>query len=542
VSPGAKRRISTTPLGERYLSDEATAPILDRVPRLGAEMVTSAAARFRVWAPTARRVEVELEGRRYGLDDEADGMFATTINAEAGARYRYVLDGEGTFPDPCSRAQPDGVTGASELVDTARFASTIPSWSAPALSDLVIYELHVGAFSTRGTFEAVIPRLEMLRDLGVRAIELMPIGTFPGQRGWGYDGLYTSAPHPVYGGPDKLAELVGAAHRADLGVILDVVYNHLGPGSEAMTAFAPYLGARSTLWGQALDYTKHGVREWAIQNAELWVRDFRVDGLRLDATHAIFDDSAVHVLAELATRVRAINPEVFVISESEPGDLRPIEQWGHDAQWGDELHHAIHALVTGERDGYYAKYGSLEDLKWALVRPQREHLVVCDQNHDQVGNRAFGDRLHGAKLRLAAFCVLLSSGTPLIFMGEEYDEEHPFQFFSDHTDPNIAAATREGRRREFAAFAAFGGEEIPDPGDEATFLRSKLDPADGDPSMREYYRYLLELRGGLRGTPVELRLDEAHRVVRVLRGATELVMNFSDREVEGIPPWTGVVV
>jgi len=487
-------------------------------------------------------VAVEIDDERYGLDQEADGMFAVTLEAVPGARYRYVLDGDGSLPDPCSYAQPDGVSGASELIDVTRYSGSMAVWDTSGLAELVIYELHVGTFSQAGTFEAILARLGALRELGIRAIELMPIGTFPGQRGWGYDGLYSSAPHPVYGGPDKLAQLVDAAHRADLGVILDVVYNHLGPGSEALTAFGPYLGPQATFWGQALDYSQVGVREWAIQNAELWVRDFGIDGLRLDATHAVFDDSRVHVLAELADRVRTLNPDVLVISEAAPGDLRPIEEWGHDAQWADELHHAVHALVTGEHDGYYANYGSTEELAWALERPEGERLVVCAQNHDQIGNRAFGDRLHGAKLRLAAFCVLLSSGTPLIFMGEEYDEPHPFQFFADHTDRAIAAATTEGRRKEFASFAAFSGKEIPDPGELSTFLRSKLDPASGDLEMREYYRYLLELRGRLRGLPVEVRLDEDHRVVRVLRGTTELAMNFSDREVEGIPPWTGVVL
>jgi maltooligosyltrehalose trehalohydrolase len=469
-------------------------------------------------------------------------MFAAVLAAAPGAGYLYVLDGEGVLPDPCSYAQPEGVNGASELIDVAKYSRSMARWNAPGLAELVIYELHVGTFTEAGTFEAVIARLGALRELGIRAIELMPIGTFPGRRGWGYDGLYSFAPHPVYGGPDKLAELIDAAHRADLGVILDVVYNHLGPGAEAITAFGPYFGPHATFWGQALDYAQRGVREWAIQNAELWVRDFGIDGLRLDATHAIFDDSPVHVLTELADRVRVLNPDVLVISEAAPGDLRPIEEWGHDAQWADELHHAVHALVTGERDGYYAKYGSTGELARALDRPERERLVVCAQNHDQVGNRAFGDRLHGAKLRLAAFCVLLSSGTPLIFMGEEYDEPHPFQFFADHTDPQIAAATREGRRKEFASFAAFSGAEIPDPGELSTFLRSKLDPEGGDLETREYYQYLLKLRRKLQGLPVEVRLDEDHRVVRVQRGTTELAMNFSDREVEGIPPWTGVVL
>jgi maltooligosyltrehalose trehalohydrolase len=452
-----------------------------------------------------------------------------------------VLDGGGSYPDPCSRSQPDGVGYPSEIVDTASFCDLITPWDAPGLGELVIYELNVGTFAQAGTFEAIEERLSTLRELGVRAVELMPIATFPGRRGWGYDGLYISAPHPVYEGPTMLARFIDAAHRADLGVILDVVYNHLGPGSEKMTAFGPYLGSGTTAWGDALDYSLLGVREWAIQNAELWVRDFRVDGLRLDATHAIVDTTEHHVLAELAERVRALNPSAFVISEMETGDLRPIEEWKHDAQWGDELHHAVHTLLTGEHEGYYANYGTLEDLARALERPERERVIVCAQNHDQVGNRAFGDRLHGAKLRLAAFCVVLSGGTPLLFMGEEYDEAHPFQFFTDHTDPGIAAATRDGRRREFAAFASFAGEEIPDPQDVNTFWHSKLDPVNGDPATREYYRDLLKLREQLRGESLEATVDETRRILRVRRGPTELIMNFSDVDCDGVPPWTGVV-
>jgi maltooligosyltrehalose trehalohydrolase len=474
------------------------------------------------------------------MDRENDGLHATTVPAAVGARYQFFVDGKGPFPDPCSRSQPDGVAGASELIDTSRFAGRVASFQAPALDDLVIYELHVGTFTHAGTFDAVAERLGGLRDLGVRAIEVMPLATFDGRRGWGYDGLYTYAPYAPYGGPERFAALVDAAHRAGLGVIVDVVYNHLGPGAQALTAFGPYLHETETLWGRAIDYRQRGVREWAIQNAEMWVRDYAVDGLRIDAAHAIVDDGDPHVLKELATRVHDYNPAAFVISEMESGDLRPIQEWGHDAQWADELHHAVHTVLTGEHEGYYAEYGTLGDIAWALQRPERERLVVCAQNHDQVGNRAVGDRLHGVKLRLAAFCVLTSASTPLLFMGEEYDEVHPFQFFTDHTDPELAEATREGRRREFADFAAFGGKEIPDPQSETTFVASKLDPTNGDAATRAYYRELLLLRARLRGRPVSVRVDEERRLIRVQRGDIELVMNFSDDIVEGVLPWSGV--
>jgi maltooligosyltrehalose trehalohydrolase len=330
-----------------------------------------------------------------------------------------------------------------------------------------------------------------LRDLGVTAIELMPVGTFPGMRNWGYDGVYIFAPHPVYGGPPGLAQLIDAAHAHGLAVFLDVVYNHIGPGFEAVASFGPYFTDRhETLWGPALDYSERGVREWAIQNAELWVRDYHVDGLRLDAVDTIHDESDPHILEELARRIHSLNPNALVVSEVGTGDLRPIEDWGHDAQWADELHHELHVALTGERDGYYSRFGTPAGLARAIAGDARR--VVYAQNHDQVGNRALGDRLSPERLRLAASVVLQSPNTPLIFMGEEYGEPNPFQFFADHVDTEAARAAREGRKREFASFAAFAAE-VPDPQDEQTFLRSKLSREE-TPGMRELYAELLRLR------------------------------------------------
>jgi maltooligosyltrehalose trehalohydrolase len=348
----------------------------------------------------------------------------------------------------------------------------------------------------------------------------MPVATFPGRRGWGYDGLYTWAPHPVYGGPEGLLRLVQAAHREGVAVVLDAVYNHVGPGNEALRAFGPYFTDRhETFWGDAIDYSQPPVREWAIGNAEMWIREYGIDGLRLDATHAVFDDSPKHVLAELAERVRP----ALVTSEMETGDLRPIAEWGHDAQWADELHHEVHVLLTGERDGYYADYGSLEGLAAQVQRRPAERLVVCSQNHDQVGNRAFGDRPRPEELRLRAAVTLFAPQTPLLFQGEEYGEQHPFLFFTDHIDPAIADATREGRRREFAAFAAFAGEEVPDPQAPETFERSKLDPSSGDDDLRAFYRELLALR---RDLPKEVSTSVDGSVLRVRRGDVELVADF----------------
>jgi maltooligosyltrehalose trehalohydrolase len=394
------------------------------------------------------------------------------------------------------------------------------------LDELVIYELHVGTFSEEGTFAGVLPRLRGLRELGVTAIELMPVASFPGERGWGYDGLYTYAVHPAYGGPKGLARLVDAAHVEGLGVILDVVYNHVGPGDEALRAFGPYFTDRhETFWGDALDYSQRGVREWAIQNAEHWVRDFHVDGLRLDAVHAIFDDSPLHVCAELKQRVGP----ALVISEAAVKDWRPIDEWGHDAQWADGSHHELHALLTDERDGYYPDYGSVvglaEDLAGRGHDPRR--LVVCAQNHDQVGNRALGDRLPEDALRVAAAVTLFSPCTPLLFMGEEWFETAPFRFFTDHIDRAIAEATREGRRREFADFASFAREQVPDPQALETFLRSKLEPREADP----LYRALLALRREL-PPELEAEADEEAKVLRLRRGDATLVADFANRHVE----------
>ena len=483
---------------------------------------------FRVWAQPPREVKLRLNDVEHDLAEAGDGLWEAELPARHGDEYVYVLDGAAR-PDPCSRWQPDGVRGPSAVVDLAPPAA----WAGLSLDELVLYELHVGTFSPEGTFDGVIPRLGELRELGVTAIELMPVATFPGERGWGYDGLYTWAPHPAYGGPDGLARLVDAAHREGLGVVLDVVYNHVGPGNEALRAFGPYFTDRhETFWGDAIDYAQPAVREWAIQNAVLWVRDYGIDGLRLDATHTVYDDSPRHVLAELAERVREANPRALVTAEIEPGDLRPTGEWGHDAQWADELHHELHALLTGERDGYYAGYGSLEGLAAQLERTPPERLIVCSQNHDQVGNRALGDRPRPEELRLRAAVNLFAAQSPLLFQGEEYGEQRPFLFFTDHIDPAIADATREGRRREFAAFAAFAGEEVPDPQAPETFERSKLDPSAGDDGLRAFYRELLALR---RELPREVSTSIDGRVLWVRRGEVELVADFDALTAEFRP-------
>jgi maltooligosyltrehalose trehalohydrolase len=490
----------------------------------GAVPVEGGRVRFRVWAPAGEPTLI-VRGEEHSLTDAGDGVWEADVAARDGDDYVYRLNGR-ELPDPASRFQPEGVRGPSRVVDTSRFA--IAPGPELTLDDLVLYELHVGTFSAEGTFDGAIPRLRALRELGVTAIELMPVATFPGNRNWGYDGVFTSAPHPAYGGPDGLARLVDAAHREGLAVVLDVVYNHVGPGAP-LAAFGPYFTDRHhTFWGDALDYSQPGVREWAIGNAELWVGEYRVDGLRLDAVHAVYDDSPTHVLEELRDRVKAVSETAFVpfvISEMGPDDFRPLDEWDHDAMWLDSLHHELHVLLTGEREGYYEPFGSMDGLLRELRRPRAERLVVAAQNHDQVGNRAVGDRLPPDAHRVALAVVLFSTATPLLFMGEEYDESRPFQFFTDHIDPFIADATREGRKREFARFSAFSGEEVPDPQAPETFECSKLEPRDPNP----LYRELLRLR---RELPRELDAQADGKVLTLRRGGATLVADMDNKTVE----------
>jgi maltooligosyltrehalose trehalohydrolase len=533
---------------------------------LGAHPVSPGRTAFRVWAPRAQRSALELEGREHALEDAGYGVFEAELEARAGDRYRFVVDGT-PLPDPCSRSQPGGLRGPSAVVDPADFEWTDGPWQPPSLHDLVLYELHVGTFTRQGTFEAAIEHMPALRELGVTAIELMPVGEFPGRHGWGYDGVYTSAAHSAYGGPQGLARLVDAAHAAGMAVILDVVYNHVGAsGVQAMTAFGPYFtGAHETPWGEALNADREecdAVREWVLQSAEGWIRDFHVDGLRLDAIHAIVDSSPEHLVAAIARRAHAVNARSLVIAESGLNDPRVVRTtelggWGCDAAWADDFHHALRVLLTGERDAYYAEFGALADLAKAMHRPHvhdgnysefrrrrfgapagdvpPERFVVFSANHDQVGNRAFGDRLAPEVRPLAALTTLLAPFTPMLFQGEEYGEVAPFQFFSDHIDQEMADATREGRRREFAAFAEFAGEEVPDPQDPATFVRSKLSRIGEPEGMAELTAQLLAVRRELpAGDADEIAFDEHAGWLRVRRGGFDLLANFA-RETVHVP-------
>jgi maltooligosyltrehalose trehalohydrolase len=528
---------------------------------LGAAPQGDGTVEFRVWAPVPERIAVRVGGTDHELTPEGLGVLSARVPARTGDDYGFVLDGR-ELPDPASRWQPEGLRGPSRIVDPRAFQWTDGGWHGGAeLRDAVIYELHVGTFTAAGTFEAAIEHLPGLARIGVTHIELMPVAEFPGARGWGYDGVYISAAQSSYGGPLGLQRLVDAAHAAGLGVILDVVYNHVGAsGGAALEAYGPYFTDKySTFWGQAINYDdaeSDAVREWVLQSAEGWIRDFHVDGLRLDAIHAIYDSSARHLLQELAQRVHARSHRALVISESglnDPRVVRPASRGGlgHDGQWADDFHHALRVLLTGDRAGYYEEFGRVEQLAKAFRRPfvhdgdystfrrrrfgapagdrPAEQFVVFAQNHDQVGNRAFGDRLPEDARPLAAFCTLLSPFVPMLFMGEEYGEIAPFQFFTDHIDEEIAVATREGRRREFSAFAEFSGEEVPDPQDAATFERSKL-TRHGNESLRDLYERLLRVRRELPAGEDADAIDHDAGVpwLRVRRGRHTLVCNFAD--------------
>ena len=532
--------------------------------RLGAFPLRTGRTEFRVWAPNPEEIVLRTGGADHPLQHVGYGIYEAVVDAAAGDDYEFVLDGT-ALPDPCSRWQPEGLRGPSRIIDPLHFEWTDGDFRMPGLHDSVIYELHVGTYSTEGTFEAVIPYLQELADLGVTTIELMPVAEFPGRRGWGYDGVYLSATQSSYGGPLGLQKLVDAAHGLGLAVLLDVVHNHVGAsGTDALMAFGPYFTHKhETPWGAGLnvdDERCDAVREWVCQSAEGWVRDFHLDGLRLDAIHAIVDSSPEHLVAEIARRVHTARPGALVIAESglnDPKVMRVPELGGHgcDAAWADDFHHALRALLTGDTGGWYAEFDSLALLAKAFRRPHVhdgtysefrrrrfganaddvpvERFVVFSADHDQVGNRALGDRLPVQTRPLAAFCTLLSPFTPMLFQGEEYGERAPFQFFSDHIDPEIATATREGRRREFASFVEFSGEEVPDPQDPATFERSKL-TGEGEPAgLRELHAALLRARRELLppGDVDDVTYDERAGWLAVRRGECTILANFASMPV-----------
>jgi maltooligosyltrehalose trehalohydrolase len=477
-----------------------------------------------VWAPKARTVDVEIarldpsDPAYWPLERDGRAVFTGFVPAlRAGARYRYRLDGGPSFPDPWSRFQPDGVHGSSEVVDPLAFRWTDAEWSGLSRNGLVVYELHVGTFSRAGTFDGVVAELPYLQQLGVSAIELMPVAEFPGGRNWGYDGVDLFAPSRAYGGPAGLMRLVDAAHRRGLGVILDVVYNHLGPDGNYLRAYSDgyFTDRHQTPWGEAVNLdgpNAERVRELFSQNACYWLVEYHLDGLRLDATHALVDDSQRHLLAEIGERARdAVDDRRQIVLSAEDDQrgvwiVRPPRAcgFGLDAVWADDFHHAVHVLLTGERDGYYQAYagttaevaraiasGFVYQGEWSPYERQPRGTPILDdpaaafifglQNHDQVGNRAFGERLEqlvGRRRYLVAVALLLfAPETPLLFMGQEFAASSPFLYFTDH-EPALGKLVTEGRRGEFERFAAFQDsarrDQIPDPQSSETFERSRL--------------------------------------------------------------------
>jgi maltooligosyltrehalose trehalohydrolase len=498
---------------------------------------------FVLWAPKLERVSVHLLGqensgadRFFSMEKDDRGYhFAIANQISADSRYFYRLEDGRELPDPASRFQPEGIHGPSQIVDTQQFQWSDQKWTGIPLGHSIFYELHIGTYAPDGTFDAAIAQLPQLARLGITTIELMPVAQFPGSRNWGYDGAFPYAPQNSYGGPQGLQRLVNAAHQHGLAVALDVVYNHLGPEGNYLGEYGPYFtGKYRTPWGQAINYdggASDAVRRFFVDNALYWLEEYHFDALRLDAVHGIFDFSALHFLAELKLAVNKLSSrlgrEIHVIGESDLNDSRiilPRERGGHalDGQWSDDFHHSLHTLLTKENRGYYEDFGTLSHLAntvrtgWSYsgqysrhrrrkhgnsahgITPQ--HFVVCSQNHDQIGNRAQGERLSALvdfeSLKLAAGVTLLSPFVPLLFMGEEYGETSPFQYFIHHQDPNLVEAVRRGRREEFAAFG--WQANVPDPQDEATFQRSQLRhplrEQEPHATLFAFYRELIQFR------------------------------------------------
>lgn len=560
--------------------------------RLGATPLDGA-CRFEVWAPHAERVEVHLHAdmRDVPLEPCDDGYHVGVVDGVvAGDLYRYRLDGSEPLPDPASRHQPLGVHGPSAVVDPAAWTWTDGDWTGISLADAVLYELHVGTFTAEGTFDGAVPQLHRLDALGVTLIELMPVNAFPGTRNWGYDGVFCSAVQESYGGPAGLARLVDAAHDRGLGVVLDVVHNHVGPEGNVLARYGPYFTERyQTPWGPALNFAGPGsdaVRRYFIDSATSLVEDFHLDGLRLDAVQSIVDPTAYTFVEELTATVHAVGDArgrpVLVIAESSANDPRTVRApdhggWGCDAVWNDDVHHSLRVALTGDHGGWYRDYSGAADLatcferRWVFEGRRSEfrgrrhgrpvddvdpaRFVVYAQNHDQIGNRFDGSRLDvhvdGDRRRLAAATILLSPFTPLLFMGEEYGETAPFPFFVDHGDPGLRHAVREGRAREFADIDWAGTP--PDPADPDTFASAVLDPSK---AVTEPHRSLLQLHAelialrrhlpALTSPEAEQDVNEDAGLVTVRRtlgdAGTILWLNMSADERAPLPPPERAVV
>jgi maltooligosyltrehalose trehalohydrolase len=558
---------------------------------LGATYLGDNLCQFLVWAPFARKVDVHIltpQERILPLESNSHGYHHLVgKGVEPGSLYLYRLDGQKERPDPASRFQPQGVDGPSQVVGS-RFPWDSSQWSGLPLQEYIIYELHVGTFTPEGTFDAIIPHLDELNELGITALELMPVAQFPGNRNWGYDGVYLFAVQNSYGGPESLKRLVNACHQKELAVILDVVYNHIGPEGNHLADFGPYFTDRyRTPWGEALNFDgpySDEVRRFFIENAIYWITEFHIDALRLDALHAILDISSYPFLEELATsfheQVEQLKRQAYLIGESAANDARLIRPQevggcGLDACWNDDFHHSLHVLLTSERTGYYQDFGKLQHLvksfregfvysgEYSQYRQRRHGLssrdipahrfVVFAQNHDQVGNRAKSERLSRLvsfeELKLTAGIVLLSPFIPLLFMGEEYGETNPFPYFISHSDPSLVEAVWQGRQQEFAAFQWQG--DLPDPQNEATYLQAKLNHHLRDEGQHrvllELYKEVIHLRKDspalacLSKDNLEVLGYEQAKLLFVRRWAKDneviMVFNFNENQTSIVLPF-----
>ncbi|WP_396930199.1 malto-oligosyltrehalose trehalohydrolase [Mycolicibacterium sp.] len=545
---------------------------------------------FAVWAPLPKLVRVEVDGTLHDMTVDDDGWWRADVDSASDARYGFVLDDDpAVLPDPRSPRQPDGVHERSQLWDASTAQWSDRQWTGRSIEGAVIYELHTGTFTPAGTFEAAVEKLDYLVDLGVDFVQLMPVNAFNGDHGWGYDGVLWYAVHEPYGGPDGLVRLIDAAHNRGLGVLIDAVFNHLGPSGNYLPKYGPYLSSVSNPWGEGINLAgpdADEVRRYIIDCALRWMRDFHADGLRLDAVHALVDNTAIHILEEMAAETDALSAvlgrPLSLIAESDLNDPRLITPrdrggYGLTAQWDDDIHHAIHTAVSGERQGYYADFGSMAALATTLQngyfhagtyssfrhrrhgRPLDKTLIPATRltaytcTHDQVGNRATGDRpsqnLDYGQLAIKAALALGSPYTAMLFMGEEWAASSPFQFFSSHTEPELAKATAEGRKAEFADHG-WDADDIPDPQDPQTFLRSKLKWDEVDEGrhaeLLAFYRGLIALR---RDEPdmadpwlahLVVDYDEDERWIVLRRGRIAIACNMSEQPVSA--PVTGEVV
>jgi maltooligosyltrehalose trehalohydrolase len=562
--------------------EEAPSPDMPRPWRLkyGATPNRAGGVEFRVWAPNLHTLAVKIGGRTVPMDRDGEDFQVLIADARPGQTYSLIVDGARERPDPVSRSQPEGVHGPSQITDTNAFRWEDHGWKGLPLEQYIFYELHTGTFTPEGTFEGVIGRIPYLKDLGVTAIELMPVAEFPGDRNWGYDGVDLYAPHSAYGGPDRLKELVNACHRAGLAVVLDVVYNHLGPEGNYLAEFGPYFTDRyRTPWGDAINFDgpgSDGVRRFVIDNALFWLTEYHVDALRLDAIHGIYDFSSFHVLAELAERfheqAEALGRQAWLIAESDLNDVRVLQPraaggYGLDAQWHDEFHHALVSFLTKSDRGFLGSFGRLADIRKVLLEgfvydgiysPHRRRrfgsssrevsgyrFVVFLQNHDQIANTSGGRRLSEVLpvelLKVAVTLMVCSPYLPLLFMGEEFAHCNPFLYFTSHTDPALARAVSEGRQHEYAEFAA--EDDFFDPQSPDAFHTSAIEwsllECERHRAIRHFYQGLIELRKNWpclsngRKDLLRVEVDEETLLLRMERGdpsgvAALLICNFGD--------------